>query len=143
MTSPDNTYHILKVLVDFDIVRRLDGGGGNQRYCTFGQPSAWVERALSLITRLPRPLLDLIAHVSLKEVVSRELRPLLMTLPNTPLKPESVWRCFAVTALLRVESHMGPCATSELALELLVLLRLLISTSVGEGSCSCPWLAGI
>lgn len=84
------------------------------------------------ITGLPRPLLDLIARVSRKEDVASELRQFIATLPHMPTSAERLWRCFAVTALLCIESNLRPCGVGNITLELLKLLRVFISTSTGE-----------
>lgn len=130
MTGADDAYHVLEVLGGLDMDVWIVGRQSEQLHIW----ATWCmgRQGIEPITGLPRPLIDLIARVSLKEDVSCELRQFLATLPDTPAKPESLWRCFAVTALLRVESHLRPCAGSDLALELLELLRLLTSTSVGE-----------
>ncbi|OJJ06541.1 hypothetical protein ASPVEDRAFT_75638 [Aspergillus versicolor CBS 583.65] len=67
-------------------------------------------QGIESITGLPRPLLDLIARVSVKEDVSAELHQFIgiLPLPQRQRHRESLWHCFAVTALLHLHGRGRP-----------------------------------
>jgi len=82
------------------------------------------------ITGLPRPLIDLLARLSRLEDVSHKLRQFLAELSCghddfTLTGNLNLWRCFALTGLLQVQSRFMPSreGVDELVMELLDLLR--------------------
>ncbi|KAL2810169.1 hypothetical protein BJX63DRAFT_403057 [Aspergillus granulosus] len=94
-------------------------------------------QGIESITGLPRPLLDLIARVSRNEDVSAELRQFitLLPLPQRQSYQESLWRCFAVTALLHLQSRVSPVGGVDvLTTQLVDLLRYLHATLAWKGN---------
>jgi len=72
------------------------------RYCSGRQ-------GVEEITGLPRPLLDLIAQVSLQQNVIAELEHYLDGLPKSPIEhQERIWHCYTLAALHDQYLHFTP-----------------------------------
>lgn len=128
--STSESYRLLEVLGGLDMNAWIVGRRSEPLHIW----ATWCmgRQGIEPITGLPRLLMDLIARVSRGEDASDELGQFIALLPDQKTQTEYVWRCFAITALLCVESRHWPSrGVGDLTLELLEALRYLNTTSSG------------